>query len=68
MSHKKRIIALIRDLRIKGYYITNKRISSLDIQAICLNTFGIKVSISTINHGDYKEITFNYIPTSESLI
>jgi hypothetical protein len=54
------VVSIIKLFAVKGYCKKTK-FNPAEIQAICINTFQIeKISISTIKHADFKDITINF--------
>lgn len=66
-GHKTELASLIKHLQIKGYYKENKMPSENEIKAICKNTFGIDVGLSTIQHAKPTNFPFKYIPFATTL-
>lgn len=55
-GNKKVLIVILKQLELKGYFNIERKLTAAEIQTICRNTFGHKVSIDLIKktaHDDY---------------
>jgi len=65
---KKEMIVLLRILQSKGYYKSNKNITTLQILLVCNNTFGEDISPGYINHTPIDALNINYIEPAKDHI
>lgn len=66
-SYKKLIVALLKFLKVQGYYKDHLKLTNEKFQEISYNTFGIEIGIDHIKHTSYKDAIINYIPPAYTL-
>lgn len=64
---KKALIALLKLLQVRGYYIKNHKLTAMEIKLICENTFGVSTSIGYIDHIHYSESLLDDIPNATAI-
>jgi len=61
------LVAIIKDLHGKGYYRDNIKPSNEEIQMICKNTFGLKISESTTKKAKPDNFDLSFIPFASTI-
>jgi hypothetical protein len=62
------LVALLKDLHLKGYYRNKKELKHEEIKRVAQNTFGVNMSIDTIKRAEVNSASLSFIPYASGVV